>query len=294
MHHKQCITSKHTMHGLQDSSGRYPKPCPSVACCLWCLYMRVRCVQKEADEREDRARARERTLKADMTARVKEFVDAHGHRPQLTEISGDAQWKAVVSSFLLPRFVHALVYAYVRKSARIHPYTYTYMYTYTPTSTLTHTHKHIHTCTHTHAHTQTRTHTRTHTHARTNTHTHTYTHTHTHTHTCYTISCICPHTCFLHTSQHMIRIYKCTHTHSMRSSTPCELATASTPTRSSLPSPGRMTKRAPRCTSQYQCRSQRCPRVSKTAIQPRVRTQATQCRYPPLCTSVFQTSFPPW
>jgi len=41
------------------------------------------------------AEDRERAMKGEMARRVKAFVDQHGRRPQLAEISSDADWKAL-------------------------------------------------------------------------------------------------------------------------------------------------------------------------------------------------------
>ena len=80
--------------------------------------------------------------------------------------------------------LHGWIYRYTHTS--MHTYTYTYTHTRTHAHTQTHTHTHMrahaHTYKHTRTHTQTNTHARTHTHTRARTQTHTHTHTRTHTH----------------------------------------------------------------------------------------------------------------
>ena len=52
-------------------------------------------MQERDGEREASAQRRERELKIEMHRRVQDFVDCHGHRPQLAEINGDEEWRAI-------------------------------------------------------------------------------------------------------------------------------------------------------------------------------------------------------
>ena len=51
--------------------------------------------QQNGEEPEARAQRREGELKVEMHRRVQDFVDCHGHRPQLAEINGDEEWRAI-------------------------------------------------------------------------------------------------------------------------------------------------------------------------------------------------------